>query len=58
MVGSRNGFVFLFRKDESSPMFIAYRCVIHQEAMCIADVNIKQMMNVINGVIISIRSVS
>jgi hypothetical protein len=57
-VGSRNGFVGLFGKDESIPMFIAYRSVIHQEALYIEDVNFKHVMNVINRVIISIRSVT
>jgi hypothetical protein len=58
MLGSRNGFVGLCRKDESIPVSIAYQCIIHQEALCTKVVSFKHVMNVVTKTINSIRSVS
>jgi hypothetical protein len=47
MVDSRTGFVCICRKDESMPVSIAYRCVIHQEDLCTKVVNFKHVINLI-----------
>jgi hypothetical protein len=58
VVGSRNGFAGLCRRDESIPLSLAYRSIIHQEALCTKAVNFKRVMNVLIKIINAIRSVS
>jgi hypothetical protein len=58
MLGSTYGLVGLCRRDQSIPVFIVYRCIIHQEALCRKVANFEHVLIVVTEIINSTRSVS
>jgi hypothetical protein len=54
MLGSINGFIHLCKKDTTFPDFTSYRCIIHQEILCVKILPFGQVMNVVKKIIIFI----
>jgi hypothetical protein len=47
MLGSINGFIALFKKDESFPDFLSYHCIFHQVALCVKILLLGYVMNLV-----------
>ncbi|MBO1765133.1 hypothetical protein JQN64_28600, partial [Escherichia coli] len=56
MVGCHKGLVALLRQSGLFPNFVAYHCIIHQEALCAKYANIEDVMLTIVRVINFIRT--
>lgn len=56
MVGKNKGFIAFCEKDESFPRFLAYHCIIHQEALCCKILPFDHVMKIVTNIINSIRA--
>ena len=56
MVGCTAGFIGLCKQCESFPDFLTYHCIIHQQGLCRKILNMKDVMDVANKIVCSVRA--
>ena len=56
MVGSSNGFIALYKQNNSFPNFIHYHCIIHQEVLRGKVLNMKEIIDIVMKIVSSIRA--
>ena len=56
MCGRENGAEALLRRETGFPNFMSYHCLVHQQALCSKQANLKKVMNTVVEIVCFIRA--